>query len=242
MKLRSPGVEEDIGSMKGYGQFCPIAKASEVLAERWTFLVVRELLFGSRRYNDIRRGVPRMSPGLLAARLKQLESVGVIERVSGAGRGVEYQLTEAGQELKPLIMQLADWGHRWTYTKFRREDLDPGFLMWSIRRNLELAFFPPHVRTVVYVEFNDRVPLRRWWLVIEAGEADLCVKDPGHEIDLYLYTNLITLTKYFDVRITLAEAKSTGQFRLLGSSALIRSVSKWLGRPSAQTVPPPRES
>ena len=139
MKLRSPGVEEDIGSMKGYGQFCPIAKASEVLAERWTFLIVRELLFGSRRYNDIRRGVPRMSPALLAARLKQLEGVGVIERVSGAGRGVEYQLTEAGHELKPLVMQLADWGHRWTYTKFRREDLDPGFLMWSIRRNLELA-------------------------------------------------------------------------------------------------------
>ena len=145
MKLRSPGVEEDIGSMKGYGQFCPIAKASEVLAERWTFLIVRELLFGSRRYNDIRRGVPRMSPALLAARLKQLEGVGVIERVSGAGRGVEYQLTEAGHELKPLVMQLADWGHRWTYTKFRREDLDPGFLggqyaaTWSWRSFLRTS-------------------------------------------------------------------------------------------------------
>lgn len=224
--------------MKGYGQFCPVAKAAEILAERWTFLVVRELLFGSRHYNDIRRGVPRMSPTLLAERLKQLEKVGVIERLSGAAdRGVEYQLTEAGLELRPVVLQLAAWGHRWTYTKFRRQDLDAGFLMWSIRRGLRIALLPA-ARTVIYVEFSDRVPLRRWWLVVEAGEADLCMKDPGHEVDLCLYTNLITLTKYFDARITLAEARSSGQFRLLGSDALIRSFGQWLGRPSDHRLQP----
>ncbi len=220
--------------MKGYGQFCPVAKAAEILAERWTFLVVRELLFGSRRYNDIRRGVPRMSPTLLAERLKQLEKAGVVERLSGAADyGVEYQLTEAGLALRPVVMQLAAWGHRWTYNKFGRHDLDPGFLMWSIRRSLKVAFLP-RARTVIYVEFSDRVPLRCWWLIVEDGETDLCMKDPGHEVDLCIYTNLLTLTRYFDNRVSLVGAKSTGQFRLQGSNELIRSISQWFGRPSDQ--------
>ncbi len=224
--------------MKGYGQFCPVAKASEILAQRWTFLVIRELLSGSRRYNDIRRGVPRMSPTLLGQRLKELEKVGVIERLPGAADGGgEYQLTEAGLALRPVVMQLATWGHRWTYTKYRREDLDAGFLMWSIRRCLKTALLP-RGRTVVYVEFSDRVPLRRWWLVVEAGEADLCVKDPGHEVNLYLHTDLITLTKYFDARMTLAEAASSGRFRLQGSSELIRGIGQWLGRPADQSAEP----
>jgi DNA-binding HxlR family transcriptional regulator len=225
--------------MKGYGQFCPVAKASEILAQRWTILVVRELLFGSRRYNDIRRGVPRMSPTLLGQRLKELEEVGVIRRLPGAvDGGVEYKLTEAGLALRPVVMQLAAWGHRWTYSgKFRREDLDAGFLMWSVRRCLKIGLLP-RVRTVIYVEFSDRVPLRRWWLVIESGEADLCMKDPGHEVDLCLYTNLMTLTKYVDARITIAEATSSGQLRLQGSSELIRGISQWLGRPSEQRAPP----
>jgi len=220
--------------MKSYGQFCPIAKAAEILAERWTLLVVRELMFGSRHYNDIRRGVPRMSPTLLAQRLKLLEKSGVAECLRSANdHSVEYRLTEAGLELKPMLMLLAAWGHRWGYNKFARQDLDPGFLMWGIRRSLNTDFLP-RTRTVIYVEFTDRVPLRRWWLVVEDGEADLCMKDPGHEVDLCLYTNLITLTKYFDARISLEEAKASGQFKLLGSSGLVRGISQWLGRPSDQ--------
>ena len=218
--------------MKTYGQFCPIAKAAEILAERWTLLVVRELTFGSRHYNDIRRGVPKMSPTLLARRLKQLEEAGVVERVRrSSGDHAEYRLTQAGVELRPVLMSLAAWGHHWGFGGFSRQDLDPGFLMWSIRRSVNAALLP-QTRTVMHVEFSDRVPQRHWWLIVKKDEVDLCIKDPGHEVDLILYTNLMTLTKYFDARLSLTEAKATGHFKLLGSSELIRGFGHWLRRPS----------
>jgi DNA-binding HxlR family transcriptional regulator len=224
----------DIAGMKSYGQFCPIAKAAGILAERWTLLVVRELMFGSRHYNDIRRGVPKMSPTLLAQRLKQLEDAGVVERVRGAHDNyAEYQLTRAGSELRPVLMSLAAWGHHWAFTGFSRQDLDAGFLMWSIRRSVSAELLPK-TRTVIQVQFSDRVPLRHWWLIIDNGEVDLCIKDPGHDVDLLLCTNLMTLTKYFDARLSLTEAKATGQFRLQGSSELIRSFGKLLRRPAEQ--------
>jgi len=218
--------------MTTYGQFCPIAKAAEILAERWTILVVRELMFGSRRYNDIRRGVPRMSPTLLVQRLKQLERAGVIQRLKGENeRQPEYELTRAGLELRPVLMSFAAWGHRWAFDGFSRQDLDPGFLMWSIRRCVSVALLP-QARTVIHVQFSDRISLRNWWLVIENGAVDLCIKDPGHDVDLYVYTDLLTLTSYFDNRLSLGEAKATGRFKLHGSSELIRGFGSWLRRPS----------
>ena len=220
--------------MKGYGQFCPTSKAAEILAERWTLLVVRELLLGSHRYADIRRGVPRMSPTLLAKRLKQLEQAGIIERVKERGDSAyKYRLTEAGLDLKPLMGTLSDWGYRWANTKLSRDDLDPGFLMWSIRRNLVIKFLPS-TRTVFHFEFSDGHPPRRWWLVVENGEADLCVKDPGHEIDLYIQADLLPLTLYFDCRITLSEARASGRIKFRGSATLMRTITQWFGRPAAK--------
>jgi len=129
--------------MKGYGQFCPIAKASEILAKRWTFLVLRELILGSSRFNDLRRGVPLMSSSLLSQRLKFLEREGVVERrPAQAGSGFEYALTAAGGELEPVIMQLGEWGARWVRSRLGAEDLDVALLMWDMHRNVRPEQFP----------------------------------------------------------------------------------------------------
>jgi DNA-binding HxlR family transcriptional regulator len=222
--------------MKGYGQFCPTSKAAEILAERWTLLILRELLLGSHRYGDIQRGVPRMSPTLLAKRLKQLEQAGILNRVQKHGdSAVQYELTEAGWDLEQLMNALAHWGYKWVNHKLSREDLDPGFLMWAIRRNLVIKSLPI-TRTVIYVEFSDGRQPRRWWLVIEKGEADLCVKDPRHEVDLFVRSDVRTLTLFFDCRISLAEAKLSGRMKLHGSPVLMRTMKRWLGRPAAQWV------
>jgi DNA-binding HxlR family transcriptional regulator len=125
--------------MKGYGQFCPVAKAAEIVAERWTPLVLRELLCGSRRFSDLHRGLPLMSPTLLAQRLEQLEDAGIVRGVPRPhGRGREYQLTEAGEELRPLIDRLGEWGQRWARAKIDRGDLDAGLLMWDIHRRVDV--------------------------------------------------------------------------------------------------------
>jgi DNA-binding HxlR family transcriptional regulator len=131
--------------MNAYGQFCPVAKACELLCERWTLLVVRELVCGSRRFNELRRGVPRMSPALLARRLRQLEHSGIVRRLAQGQRGSAYELTQAGQELRPLVESMGDWGHCWVRSDLRRRDLDVGLLMWDIRRSVQAgaALRPP---------------------------------------------------------------------------------------------------
>jgi DNA-binding HxlR family transcriptional regulator len=139
--------------MKGYGQFCPVALATELLCERWTLLVVRELVAGSTRFNELRRGVPLMSPSLLTQRLRTLEEAGVVDRIERAGGGVEYRLTEAGRDLRALIDTLGAWGARWSRA-MREEDLDPGLLMWDVRRRLDLDTMPRD-RLIVLFEFDD---------------------------------------------------------------------------------------
>lgn len=219
--------------MKGYGQFCPIAKAAEVLGERWTLLVIREIAFGSRRYNELRQGLPRMSPSLLAKRLRELERSGVIRRVASLnGRGATYHLTDAGEALKPLLDLLASWSHRWPRTEPGTDDLDPRFLMWSIRRNIRVEYLPRE-RRVFYIEFKDGPKhLKRWWLVVQEGEVDLCLKDPGHEVHLWIYTDVETLTRLFQCRMTLAQAGTAGRLRLNGSSNLLKTMKLWFGRPA----------
>ena len=140
--------------MKGYGQFCPVAKAAEIVAERWTPLVLRELLCGSRRFNDLHRGVPLMSRTLLAGRLERLEDAGIVRSATRArGRGREYHLTAAGEELRPLIECLGEWGQRWARAQVGRGDLDPGLLMWDIHRRVNLEALPPE-RVVVRFDFR----------------------------------------------------------------------------------------
>lgn len=175
--------------MKGHGSFCPIAKAAEILAERWTLLVLRDILVGSRRFNDLRRGVPQMSRTLLSKRLQTLEDAGIVVRLAGSdGHTLEYHPTNACQELWPVIESIDRWGQRWVRSKLTRDELDPGMLMWYIHRHFVKDRLPPG-RIVVYIEITDVIKrLKRWWLVLEAQEVDLCLEDPGHEIDITLVT------------------------------------------------------
>jgi DNA-binding HxlR family transcriptional regulator len=216
--------------MTGYGQFCPIAKAAQILAERWTPLVLRELICGSMRFNDLRRGVPLMSSSLLSQRLKFLEREGVIERrPAAAGRGFEYHLTAAGRELEPMIMLMGEWGARWVRSQLEPEDLDVTLLMWDMHRTVRPEHFPAR-RVVVAFEFSD-VPQnrRRWWLVSENDRADLCVTDPGHEVDLSLFADLRTMTAIWTGDLSVDSALVSGALEAHGPAGLRRSLGAWLG-------------
>ncbi len=214
--------------MRGYGQYCPIAQAAEVLTERWTLLVLRELLVRGNRFNDIRRGVPLMSQSLLAKRLRDLEAAGLIERREQKKGGTEYHLTEAGMELKPLVFQFGEWGKRWLRRKITREHLDAGVLMWDIRGRVDPACLPPG-RTVVRIEFTDLPsPQKYWWLVNEIDEVDLCLKDPGYDVALYLVTDLRTMTEIWMGDVPLKRAIEEGTLEVHGRTEIRRCLQPWL--------------
>lgn len=212
-----------------YGQFCPVAQAAEIVAERWTPLVLRELLTGSHRFNDLRRGVPLMSPSLLSQRLKELEDQGVLVRVpSPEGAGYEYHLTEAGLALRPVIEGLGLWGHKWLQRELRREELDPALLMWDIHRRVDADKLPPGERTVVQFDL-DGVPLKksRWWLVFEGGQTDLCLKNPGYEVDLHVTAHIRPLVEVWLGHLKLGDAIRSSAIRLQGNRSLIRGFKDW---------------
>lgn len=214
---------------KGYGQYCPLAMASEIVAERWTPLVMRELLFGSHSFNDITRGVPLMSRSLLSKRLRELERAGLVERRSSGMRRTEYHLTEAGRELEPVMIQLAEWGLRWARRDLLPEHLDPRPLMWDIRRNLNTERLPSH-RVVVNFVFGDapRTALRRTWLVLEPDDVDVCYKDPGYDVDLVVKTNIRTLIGVWLGDITWDRAVRSSDVSIDGPRELKRAFPTWL--------------
>lgn len=215
--------------MSSYGQFCPIAKASEILGERWTHLIIRELGAGSETFNDMRKGLPLISPSLLSSRLKSLEAAGVVARTE-TDKGIRYTLSEAGRELTPIILQMGIWGHRWARSKLSPEDLDPSLLMWDIHRTMNADYFGTE-RTVLYVEFRDyTAKFRRWWLVVRDGEADVCMKDPGYDVDLEVLTDVRTLTGVWMGDIGLGQALRDHRIRLSGKTKLKQDISTWLGR------------
>jgi DNA-binding HxlR family transcriptional regulator len=221
-----------------YGQYCPIAKALELLAERWTLLIVRELLMGSRRFNELRRGVPLIAPSVMSHRLKVLVDHGIVVRESEPGRhAFQYHLTDAGHELRPLVMQLGTWGQRWSRSRMAAHDLDASFLMWDIRRNVHVE----HVRqpAVIHFEFPDaKSGMKQWWLVVDGDEVDLCLEDPGREVDVVLVASLRTMTQIWMGDLSIPDARAGGALKITGSAALIRSISKWLGlSPFAHVAP-----
>ena len=220
---------------KGYGQFCPLAKAAELLCERWTMIVIRELIAGSRQFNDLRRGLPLMSPTLLSRRLKQLTEAGVVQRVFKNGSKQAYALTKAGFELEPMVKMMGIWGHRWAGSQFEDNDLDVGLLMWDIRRGVDPACFPAR-RLVVEVAFTDAPKgMGRWWLISENGEVDLCLEDQGHDVDLLIKSTVRALTSVWMCRQSLREAQNSGQLALLGPTDLQELLPTWLqGSPLAR--------
>ena len=218
--------------MKGYGQFCPVAKGAEIFGERWTPLIVRELMCGSHRFNDLRRGNPLMSPSMLSQRLKTLEAAGVVERRPAAdgSDAVEYYLTPAGEDLGPIVMQLGIWGQRWARAQLTPEDYDPALLMWDMRRRIDVQQFPTDRRTVLFFEFLDAPRKTRfWWLVVNDGEADLCLKNPGYEVDLHVRCKVETMCEIWMGNATVRRAVGSDDVQLHGASELKRSLERWLG-------------
>lgn len=222
--------------MKGYGQFCPLALAAEILTERWTPLVLRELILGAHRFNDIHRGVPRMSPSLLSLRLKSLEKAGIVER-RREHTGSEYVLTEAGRELSPLMVGLGKWGKRWLPATLGRSDADPRLILWDLHRRMNLGRMPA-ARIVIEFEFTDQPKAKRYaWIVGNSTGVELCITDPGLEVDLFVTTDSRTITWVWYGDIPLTQALSNGSIELHGPRKLRRAFPSWLQLSVLASVP-----
>lgn len=214
--------------MKGYGQFCPVALASEVFAERWTPLIIRELLAGSKRFADIYRGVPRISRNLLCLRLDALERSGIITRtIEANGRGGEYSLTTAGQEFRAVIEALGMWGYKWSTHDLQDENLDPDHLMWVLRRLMRIENLPSR-RVVLYFQFTEHKK-RRYWLVLNGPDIDVCLFDPGYEVDVEIVAETRAMAEICLGHISLREAAGTGRLKITGPRQLCREMSGWFG-------------
>lgn len=219
--------------MPEYGQFCPVAKAAALLDQRWTLLVVRELLMGSQHFNDIRRGVPRMSPTLLSRRLRELDRAGVVERTAD-GR---YTLTSAGEELRPVVMSLGTWGTRWL--ELTDNDLDPKLLVWDMRRSVDLAALPTG-RTVLHIRFDDAEPTERhWWFVLTRDGVDACDYDPGYDVAGTIETDLRTATEVWRGDRSWAAAQRSGRLTIVGPGSLQKAVPGWFGQSGFAAVERP---
>ncbi|MDP5184965.1 helix-turn-helix domain-containing protein [Blastococcus sp. BMG 814] len=219
-----------------YGQFCPVAKAMELLDERWTLLVVRELMLGSRHFNALRRGLPRMSPALLSKRLHTLVRAGVVERWEDGNR-VTYRLTESGRELEPIVDALGRWGIRWI-PELGDADLDPHLLLWDIHRNVDTEAVPDG-RTVIVFSFPERATARRWWLVIAADGVDVCDVDPGFPVRVTVQADLRTLTRVWRGDLAWSEALGSGAVLLRGEPQACRALPRWLRLSSVALTPRP---
>ena len=213
---------------EGYGQFCTVARGAEVLCERWTPLVVREPLCGSRRFNDLHRGVPRMSTSLLTQRLRRLEDAGVVYR-DAVGKVWEYRLTEAGEELRPIVMALGHWGARWIGSRLRDDELDAGLLMWDMRRSVRTDELPPYTLIVHFHFVDAREGEREWWLVADDGIVDLCRDDPGREPTLVVDSTVRALTEVWSGDLAPRDALGSGHLKVGGAPRDAEKLWRWLG-------------
>ena len=215
-----------------YKQFCPVAMAAEVLCTRWTVVLLRELVAGSTRFNELRRGVPRMSPALLSKRLRELEAAGILERerVPGSPDIDAYRLTQAGRDLQPVVEAIGMWGQKWVETEPSLENLDPELLMWDMRRNLDTDPVPDR-RVVIEFVFPELPTARgKWWLIVEPDRTvDLCHVDPGFDVDLFVNVDLRTMTEIWMGLTAVESAVDDGALCLLGHTELASSMQSWLG-------------
>ena len=219
-----------------YGQFCPVAKAAEIFAERWTPLILRELLCGSHRFSELERGLPRISRSLLSQRLRFLEGAGLVERRAGAhGKSVEYHLTAAGHDLYEVIIRLGEWSQRWFNPLLDGDALDLELLMWDIHRRLNLDLLPEH-RVVVQFEFSGA---RRgnYWLVLEPGSPSVCWDPPGFETDLVVRADALSFHRVWLGHQSFADALGRGQIALDGAADLERGFPAWLALSQFATIP-----
>jgi DNA-binding HxlR family transcriptional regulator len=212
-----------------YGQYCPVARAAEILADRWTLLIVRELLVDVRHFNELERGLPRMSRTLLAERLRRLEDTGVLQRLEAPrGKRTEYRLTQAGRELKGIVDSFCEWGARWAFGPPRPNELDPLVLLWWMRRRVAFDHIPRR-RVVIQFDFRGRAS-RRYWLLIEPAEASICLRHPGFDIDVTVTADIKALYQVWLGRLQLEDTLRTRQVRLDGSAADVQAFPRWFGR------------
>lgn len=215
-----------------YQQFCPVAMAAEILCTRWTVVLLRELIAGSTRFNELRRGVPRMSPALLSKRLGELEQAGIVERARVTGRPEidAYRLTDSGRDVQAVVEAIGMWGQKWVETEPSLDNLDVELLMWDMRRNLNTQPVPPE-RTVIEFMYPELPQSRRkWWLIVEPDRTvDLCHIDPGFDVDLYATVDLRTMTEIWMGLRTVANAVDRNRLLLVGPSTLIDNMQNWLG-------------
>ncbi len=220
---------------RSYGQYCPVALGSEILGERWSILIIMALLDGVTRFSDFQRALPRLTPGILSKRLRTLEAAGVLttrklrkKSPSDRGRGVEYVLTEAGLDLEPVIMMIGAWGHKWA-RDMTVDDLDPLHLAWSIHLRLDVDAMPS-VRTVIQFVFADAPSdCRRFWIVKTAdGRVDMCIRDPGFDVDVTVRSPLRRFVEAWRGFRSLEQEIAAGRIRLEGPAALRRQFPEWL--------------
>jgi len=202
--------------VRGYGQYCPVTRAVEVLGERWSLLIVRDMLCGTTRFNDLARGLPGLSRTLLSKRLRQLQHAGIVEK-----HREEYVLTPAGEDLRPIVFGLGEWGVRWQFGEPRAEELDPELLMWWVHRRLDLSHLPDR-RVVLAFRFRDR--RERYWIVADSQGPSICHVDPGFEVDALVETDLSTLYQVWLGRLGLREAMRSGRLEIHGLPAVVRRL------------------
>jgi DNA-binding HxlR family transcriptional regulator len=216
-----------------YGQFCPVAKAAEILGERWTILIVRELLLGVSRFSDLQRALAQISPALLTKRLNQLVDCGLLIRQTAPGQPrAEYQLTDAGKELQEVVMGLGKWGMKWARGQMGNDELDVEMLMVDLCRRIDSSQLPGG-EIVIGFAFPRLPKFAHWWIIIEPNrERELCVDHPGKEVDVQIRTDLRTMAEIWAGDTVIHAARKNGRLQLSGNPVLVRTLSTWL-RPGA---------
>lgn len=214
--------------MKSYGQFCPVAKAAELFCERWNALIIRDLAHGPRRFSELQRGVPLMSPSLLSARLKWLIDEDIVTRPDPADRNSGYMLTDAGREFVPLVEALGVWGQRWTRRALKDHEIDLGLLVWSLESATDPDAFGG-ARCLIKLELTDQIASKRdWWFLNQKGRCELCVEDPGGEVNLYLACTLPDAIYVVRGDLTPSAAMETGRLEVIGDAWAREAFTGWL--------------
>lgn len=224
-----------------YGQFCPIAKSMEILGEKWTLLIVRELLMGGTRFSEFQRGLGLMSPTILSKRLASLESHGlVIKKKIPGQKGYEYFPTESCNELLPIIKGLGDWGMRWARSNLTEKDYDVELLMIYLQRSVVVEKFAGR-ETVIRFRFNDIKDYPDWWLVAQGDKVDLCVNDPGKDVDVFFTTTVKAMADIWMGECSYRKAEKAGDIKIVGNAGLTRNITSWLSNSMFADLPPASE-
>ena len=224
-----------------YGQFCPIAKASEIIGEKWTILIIRELLMGATRFNELQRGLSLISPTLLSKRLDSLVEHGLVlkKKITGQ-KGYEYFPTESCKALLPILVSIGEWGIVWSVSNLTERDYDVELLMLYLKRSIVSEKLPGNETTVRF-KFTDVSEYPDWWMVIKKDDIDLCVNDPGKDVDVYFTTTVKNMTEIWMGDTTYKKSLRQGVLQLVGDKVLTNNVTSWMTNSIYSDLPPASE-